>query len=341
MTITGPEGIEFSDSAFYILPGQTELPYNFGSWSPGASLTSYEIDFDVGTFQFDPNVCNNDITGESFVVMGNPGVTEDFESDNGGYQSSDPSVWQWGVDSNTGTPPSSGVNVWGTVLNDNYPDLACASLTGPAIAVPVDTGGALVLSAWYEMESGWDYCNIKVSTDSSNWTIVNPFSGYDSYDAHSPDNLCGLLAGQYGFSSENMGYWHTLAFDLSSYAGHTIWFRIDFASGEDNEYFGFYLDDVYFLTYPEPRGCAYIVGDINASGRYNGLDITYGVAFFQGGSSPHCPFGSCQLSPCNSFYYCGDINGSCSYNGLDITYGVAYLKGGNAPVPCGACPPLP
>jgi len=85
--------------------------------------------------------------------------------------------------------------------------------------------------------------------------------------------------------------------------------------------------------------CDYVVGDVNGSDSYNGLDITYGVNFFKGGAVPFCPFGSCPIPPCNSFYYCGDVNASCSYNGLDVTYGVNYFKGGAGPMPCGDCPP--
>ncbi len=83
-------------------------------------------------------------------------------------------------------------------------------------------------------------------------------------------------------------------------------------------------------------GCDYVAGDVNGSTSYNGLDITFGVAFFKGGTAPMCD--PCALCP--DWYYCGDVNGSCSYNGLDITYGVAYFKGGASPIPCGDCPPI-
>ncbi|UCE67238.1 MAG: hypothetical protein JSU85_04280 [Candidatus Zixiibacteriota bacterium] len=86
--------------------------------------------------------------------------------------------------------------------------------------------------------------------------------------------------------------------------------------------------------------CHYVAGDVNGSDSYNGLDITYGVAYLKGGSEPMCPFGSCPFPSCNDFFYCGDVNGNCSYNGLDITYGVNYLKGGDSPIPCPACPPI-
>ena len=80
----------------------------------------------------------------------------------------------------------------------------------------------------------------------------------------------------------------------------------------------------------------YIIGDVNGSGAFNGLDVTYGVSFFKGGPAPVL---ECECVLGNSWFVSGDVNGSCSYNGLDITYGVAYFKGGTAPEPCGDCPP--
>ena len=95
-------------------------------------------------------------------------------------------------------------------------------------------------------------------------------------------------------------------------------------------------DTLNCIDNPCPTGgCDYVPGDVNGSDSYNGLDITYGVAFFKGGPDPVCP----DCPPCNSWNYCGDVNGSCSYNGLDITYGVAYFKGGADPMYCVDCPP--
>lgn len=99
------------------------------------------------------------------------------------------------------------------------------------------------------------------------------------------------------------------------------------------------VESGYWVGAGAAGGCDYVIGDVNGSDSYNGLDITYGVNFFKGGALPMCPFGSCPIPPCNSFYYCGDVNASCSYNGLDITYGVSYFKGGAGPMPCGDCPP--
>jgi hypothetical protein len=85
-------------------------------------------------------------------------------------------------------------------------------------------------------------------------------------------------------------------------------------------------------------GCEYVIGDANNNGAFNGLDVTYSVAYFKGGPPPpydcECPDGSG-----NTWYVAGDVNASCSFNGLDVTYMVAYFKGGPIPRPCPDCPP--
>jgi hypothetical protein len=91
-----------------------------------------------------------------------------------------------------------------------------------------------------------------------------------------------------------------------------------------------------FYLVESASGCEYVVGDANNSGMYNGLDITFGVSFFKGGTAP--PY-ECECTPGSTWYVAGDVNGSCSYNGIDITYGVAYFTGGTAPYPCPDCPP--
>jgi hypothetical protein len=93
----------------------------------------------------------------------------------------------------------------------------------------------------------------------------------------------------------------------------------------------------YPTLYFEASGCNYIAGDINGSGVANGLDVTYGVAFFKGGPPPPI---ACDMCPEPApFYASGDVNGSCSFNGMDITYMVAYFKGGSLLNSCPDCPP--
>lgn len=140
----------------------------------------------------------------------------------------------------------------------------------------------------------------------------------DSSDSGGLFSLGGMPQGSYSIFFSKYGYAETTLTDINVLPGDTT--------------------DLNIVLRPF-IGCQYIAGDVNASDSYNGLDITYGVNFFKGGSEPMCPFGSCPTPPCDAFFYCGDVNGSCSYNGLDITYGVAYFKGGPAPNPCPDCPP--
>jgi hypothetical protein len=93
-----------------------------------------------------------------------------------------------------------------------------------------------------------------------------------------------------------------------------------------------------FTVNPSGPACHYIPGDVNNSGVFNGIDVTYAVGYFKGGPVP--PY-SCPCPPPNVWYVAGDVNGSCVFNGIDVTYMVAYFKGGPAPIPCPDCPPVP
>ncbi len=89
--------------------------------------------------------------------------------------------------------------------------------------------------------------------------------------------------------------------------------------------------------YPIPVCSNYVVGDVNVSGAFDGMDVVYSVAYFKGG---HAPPNKCECPPGNPIWYAsGDVNASCSFNGLDITYMVAYFKGGPVLRPCPICPP--
>ncbi len=131
-------------------------------------------------------------------------------------------------------------------------------------------------------------------------------------------NLSDVLAANYDVSFSHPDYQDTTVTGVTVTVGNTTSLDVQMTAAS---------------------GCEYVVGDANGSDSYNGLDITFGVAFFKGGGDPMCPYGSCPIPPCDAFFYCGDVNGSCNYNGLDITYGVAYFKGGPSPVPCADCPP--
>jgi len=83
--------------------------------------------------------------------------------------------------------------------------------------------------------------------------------------------------------------------------------------------------------------CDYVVGDVNWSGGFNGLDVIYSVNYFKGGSPP---IFVCECTAGNIWYVSGDVNSSCNFNGLDVTTMVNYLKGGSPLLSCPDCPPV-
>jgi hypothetical protein len=87
------------------------------------------------------------------------------------------------------------------------------------------------------------------------------------------------------------------------------------------------------------RGCDYVPGDINGSGSTNGLDVSYGQAYFRGGNPP--PDICYDDSTNSNFYAAGDCNGNCQFNGVDLTYLVGYLQGQHPSIlHCHRTPPV-
>jgi hypothetical protein len=82
--------------------------------------------------------------------------------------------------------------------------------------------------------------------------------------------------------------------------------------------------------------CNYIIGDVNSSGGFNGVDVVFAVSYFKGGGAPQY---TCECTSGHSWYVAGDVNASCNFNGVDVTYMVSYFKGGSLPHPCPDCPP--
>lgn len=91
----------------------------------------------------------------------------------------------------------------------------------------------------------------------------------------------------------------------------------------------------FSMTTTPVSDCDYAAGDLNHSSVFNGIDVTFAVAYFKGGVTP--PY-SCF---CHGavWYVEGDFNGDCQFNGNDITRMVGYLKGYWLPGWCPDCPP--
>jgi hypothetical protein len=63
----------------------------------------------------------------------------------------------------------------------------------------------------------------------------------------------------------------------------------------------------------------FIAGDVNASGRIDGLDVVYLVNYLKGGPPPPAPL------------LRADCNGDCLVNGSDVLFFLEYFRGGPVP----------
>jgi len=121
-------------------------------------------------------------------------------------------------------------------------DLIDVSLTGTAYVDP--SNPVLTFSTKYDIEEGWDFGFVQVSTDGgSTWTsLENAYTTYDAdMDAHptATENLPGLTGMSPGFPG-----WMSMTFDLSDYAGETVMVSFRYFTDWYTSYEGWYVNDV-------------------------------------------------------------------------------------------------
>lgn len=213
----------------------------------------------------------------SFRILGLVSVPfhMDFEADDGSFFDAT-GVWGWGAPDNTNPDnfthdepfgpeqANSGTNVWGTVLDGDYPSSSDARLeSGFLIDLTNVSGPMLSFYQWYSIETRWDGGNVKVSSDAGiTWNLLGEFG-----DPYTEDEMSTANAGipsEPGFSGtptsdQNGAFWHQVTFDLSAYAGNQILLRFHFGSDGSVTYPGWYIDDLS-ITVPDPN----LVGDIES-----------------------------------------------------------------------------
>ena len=164
----------------------------------------------------------------------------DFENNDGGLISDNPAGWQWGIPANGPTSAYSGVKLWGTVLNDNYPAGSNFTLDTPMPFFIESPLAELEFWHWYDTEASFDGGNVKVSADGgTNWTVITPLTGYTG-----TANTWNPLSGEPIFDGHDQGFWEFLEFDLSGYIGQSIIIRWHFGSDSSIQYPGWFIDDV-------------------------------------------------------------------------------------------------
>jgi len=101
----------------------------------------------------------------------------------------------------------------------------------------------LTFSTQYEIETGWDFGFVQVSTDSgATWTSLSDVEGRTTYE-HDPNAITEIVDNLPGFTGFSDGWVHE-TFDLSPYAGGTIMLRFRYMTDWAVTYLGWFLDEI-------------------------------------------------------------------------------------------------
>ncbi len=134
------------------------------------------------------------------------------------------------------TPPTGSLAYWGSKGKDGE-KVATSMQTISPIALPAGTRPSLTFSTWYDIEKGWDYGAVKVSTNGTDWTDL---SGNITTTTHDPAAVVDVTNLITGISSG----WDTATFNLSSYSGKNIYLKFTYNTDEAVYGSGFYIDNI-------------------------------------------------------------------------------------------------
>lgn len=107
--------------------------------------------------------------------------------------------------------------------------------------ITLGAGSNLSFWTWYQIETGWDFGFVQISTDDgATWTsLENP----DTTSEHDPSAHPDVLANLPGFTGSSDD-WVEETFDLSGYEGNDVLIRFLFVTDWAYTETGWYIDDV-------------------------------------------------------------------------------------------------
>ena len=153
-----------------------------------------------------------------------------------------PIPWQWGVPVGVPTLACDDVpvtNVLATVLAGNYPiSRGQGAVIGPFDLTPLCS--CLELCHYYDIESGFDGGNVKISLDGgATWILVYPDLGYDDI-LDSTSYIAECTWGEQVFCGHLTAFRRD-CFDLTDYVGNTILVGFFFGADSSVTYPGWYI----------------------------------------------------------------------------------------------------
>ncbi len=188
----------------------------------------------------------DDVVSQFIISIGAAGLSEDFESGNGGFTRA--GDWYYGAANVTA---HSGAFLYGTGLNWNYSNNSNSTLDTPDFFVGLNSQ----LSFWqnYNISAPYDGGNVKISVNNGPWQLLTPVGGYDgstyASNAGIPEEPC--------FHGNSNG-WQEVVIDLSSFEGNIVKIRWHFGADGAGTASGWFIDDVN------------VTGAVLSSGRISG-----------------------------------------------------------------------
>jgi hypothetical protein len=245
-------------------------------------------------------------------------------------------VWEYGA---TSLIPGAPARVWGTILNNTYPDNSGAGLVSPSFTV-TESSYLIEVQHYFETEWGYDGCNLTIYPYG---TVVQPMGGYSlPVISESTSYYAWCVDGEPGWSGSSGG-WRTDCFDLSEYMGMSVAVELDFGSDASVTTTGWYIARVR-VGGDAPAEGACCLEDGSCRVRTSTVCEQAGGWFLGAGTSctPNpCPLlpgacclegGVCQIM---TMIPCGEAQGrfqgpgtTCDPNPCPIPTGACCLPGG-------------
>lgn len=200
------------------------------------------------------------------------------------------------------TPPTGTLAYWGSKGKDGE-KVSTSMQTTSTIALPAGTRPSLSFSTWYDIEEGWDYGAVRVSSDGIVWTDLKGSITTTAYNADAVVDVTNLITGT------SRG-WVTGTFDLSAYAGKNIYLKFTYNTDEAVYGSGFYVDNIkitaskktYFTDDPDTSTAFSFAGFSKDTGvlktkhyylaewrNHNGVDMALAHNAVSGGVFPYDP----------------------------------------------------
>ena len=263
----------------------------FGNDLKAVSVNSPVGSVPYGSYNVNATVQNmgfydqTDVSVNCSIYEGFLDYFEDFEAGNGEYTQSG-GLWEYGSPSDGPTDAYSGSFCWGTNLDDDYGSDADATLDSAEIMIPNGVTATLSFYQWFDIESGYDGGNVKVSVDDGNtWSLISPVGGY-------PDDSAS--GGNEGIPGEpcftgSASSWQQVSFDLTGFADETIRLRWHFGSDGSVTNPGWFIDNVEITgdygTAKSDNTLIFSTTEQVSINAYQTKDIIFNPAWIAGGGN--------------------------------------------------------